>query len=76
VSEIYLAILGAAPHIAEHWEPDDMIAQRRDERFFGFVPDAMIVHPKLTLIEFTGSYGARKLRAIHANYSPYSYALY
>ena len=76
VSEIYLSLLKATPHIAKHWEPDDLIAQRRDERFLGFVPDAMIVLPEPTLIEFTGSYSARKLRAIHANYSPYSYTLY
>lgn len=69
VAQVYFFLRRHFPENAEHWTGEDELrAQGRE----GDIPDALVSVPgeEPILIDFGGSYDARKLRAIHHSYAP------
>ena len=68
VAQLFFHLQRGALELSEHWMHED---QLRREGWRSSIPDAVIRLPygKEILIEFGGSYDARKLRIIHENYS-------
>ena len=68
VARVFFGLRQKQPDLANHWISED---QLRAEGREGDIPDAVIrpLEGAEIIVEFGGSYGARKLRSIHQNYA-------
>lgn len=69
---IYLGLRERHPELAECWLPEDALSHLEGRK----IPDAIIRCDPPIVIEFVGSYSAKKLRGIHAELGVQRYQFY
>jgi hypothetical protein len=76
VSQLYVNLIESDPISAASWIPEDRLYQSGCHNFGQRIPDAIVTHPRVTLIEFLGKYSAKRIGSYHREFSDYHYAFY
>ena len=69
VASVYLRLLENNPELAAHWIHEDAMGDSQPETCGSARPDAVLDGPEKIIVEFAGSYSAKKLRALAADYA-------
>jgi hypothetical protein len=76
VSQLYLNLIDSDLDSAASWIPEDRVYETGIHKFGQSIPDAIVIRPQVTLLEFVGKYSAKRLMAYHREFSDYKYVFY
>ena len=69
MASLYLLKRNADPGVQRYWNSEEKLREQRKRKRHAdkqHLPDAIIIRPKRTAIEFGGSYKVEKLRSFHS----------